>query len=118
MTLIRTTDHSLCVLPIMLLCAAGTLNTVVPALPLLKATAAAGRPAAIAITSSVSVLPKDAVLFAGEQGIQVAEAVAAQQEHMQAPLRLCCSLKLRIHMLAVTSSSSAKTVHKLLCVLF
>jgi hypothetical protein len=50
------------------LCAAGTLNTVVPALPLLKATAAAGRPAAIAITSSVSVLPKDAVLFAGEQG--------------------------------------------------
>jgi hypothetical protein len=50
-----------------LLCAAGTLNTVVPALPLLKSTAAAGRPAAIAITSSVSVLPKDAVLFAGEQ---------------------------------------------------
>jgi hypothetical protein len=46
--------------------AAGTLNTVVPALPLLKATAAAGRPAAIAITSSVSLLPKDAVQFSGE----------------------------------------------------
>ncbi|WIA12869.1 hypothetical protein OEZ85_006492 [Tetradesmus obliquus] len=44
----------------------GTLNTVTPALPLLKATAAAGRPAAVAITSSVSVLPKDAVLFTGQ----------------------------------------------------
>ncbi|KAF6254443.1 hypothetical protein COO60DRAFT_1665217 [Scenedesmus sp. NREL 46B-D3] len=44
----------------------GTLNTVAPALPLLKATAAAGRPAAVAVTSSVSVLPKDAVLFSGQ----------------------------------------------------
>lgn len=52
--------------PTMLMYDAGTLNTVAPALPLLKATAAAGRPAAVAVTSSVSVLPKDAVLFSGE----------------------------------------------------
>jgi hypothetical protein len=75
-----------------MLCVAGTLNTVAPALPLLKATAAAGRPAAVCITSSVSVLPKDAVLFTGEPMMPAGMAAAAHDLFLSIFRKTCLSL--------------------------